>query len=170
MMKLGTHHFTDFNGADVARKLHDLLKRQPSVGMYVVDNIFPDFVGAVFTEENGIGRDNTGFQGGGCTENLHGRSRLIRIGNGPVSPIAFLEAAIRVGVEDRMMRYGQQGAGFWRHDDDDSGFGPKLGDGIFQCLFGNVLDRAVNGQNQVFPTESGYDLIVHLESAAQCIP
>ncbi len=140
----------DFDGADVARVLDDVLQGQQAVAVDVMHGVLADAIGAVFAVERRFGRQVGEFERGGGAEDLQRRSGLEGVGDGAIAPESLLGVVKGVRIECGGQREGQDFPGPRRHHDRDSGFGLGLLNGIGQGRFGRELNALIQRQHQVF--------------------
>ena len=114
-----------------------------------MNNIASDPIPAVFAIKDVMGLDVAGFNGGCSAENFHGRTRFKGIGDRAIAPQLLVKIGIGVRIKKRDMGHGKNGTGLGFHDNGHSRSGGIFLDAFGQRIFGNVLNGAVNGQNDV---------------------
>jgi len=145
----------DLGRTDVARKTHDLVDRQRTVGVGVLDDLAGQGEFAVFAVVDGFRPGGVFLEGGGHEQRFHGRAGLEHVQGGPVAGQPGADAAPGVGVEKGIVGHGQDLARGHMDHQGHPGLGIVAGHGLFELFLGEKLDLGVDGQVHVLAVDVG---------------
>ena len=145
----------DLGGADVARELEHLGDGQHAVSVRVVDRVLADHHLAHQAVEAVVRLHHARVERRGDGERLHGRARLVGVGDGPVAGLRLGGADRLVRVERRHRRHRQHLARARVHHDRHGALGMVLGGAGRQRALGDERQVAVDGQHGVVAAGAG---------------
>ena len=139
----------DLGGADVARLGDDVGEGQHAVRVGVADGAIADRVVAVLAVDAILWPHHLLLERRAGEEGLEGRPRLVDVGDGAVAIDLRTDALDVVGIEARHVGHRQHfaGVGIERHQ--RAGARLELVHGALELLFGDPLQRDVDGELDV---------------------
>ena len=113
--------------------------------------------------------DLAGLQGRRDRQWLHGRARLHHIGHRLVASGFRTHTGARIRIERRIADHGQHFTGAHIEHHRSTGFGAGVDDALFQLAVGQILDAAVDRQDQVLAVFGRADQIDVLDDTSAAI-
>ena len=153
---LGAQLEADLGCADIAGFLDNLQDGESSIGMHIVDYFFgsqaPD---AVLAVDPIRGFHHPGVQSAGHDKGFKGTPRLQGVSYHAVSAGFRGITGGQIGVQAGNLGHGQDFAGLGHGHQHQAAGGLPVFHSLLQLLFSNILDGAVNGEDQVVPHDFG---------------